>query len=220
MAKQVLSLCQTFVYDSFKARGVLRPETWLKKQFPSFNEELPSEFTKSIPVEAFKTWEWDTKSKQVHGSSSTLTTSQRDDLASALRSDGALYAGVRDTQLLRDGDMLSSGSCNHVVCWFANGSWTQEGAVREVEYPAKTTTRSSRGQDEGSVVKSTMDKVRMILTRTFGSLDQDTEGALSELNSALHGQRAKVERRFWDQQAKGKKGNRRKCPPGDTSSCV
>ena len=72
----------------------------------------------------------------------------------------------------------------------------------------------------GSVVKSTMDKVRMILTRTFGSLDQDTEGALFELNGALHGQKEKVEQRFWDQQAKGKKGNRRKCPPGDTSSCV
>ena len=40
MAKQVLSLCQTFVYDSFKARGVLRPETWLKTKFPSFNEEM------------------------------------------------------------------------------------------------------------------------------------------------------------------------------------
>ena len=66
-------------------------------------------------------------------------------------------------------------------------------------------------------MKSTMDNVRMILTRTFGSLDRDTEGALIALNSALDGQREKVERSWRDQLAKppkastkGKKGMSRK----------
>ena len=142
VARKMLSLCVAGVYTNEPnmdgARMVSPTGTgagvsvtdWLRSLFPTFRKPSPSQLIGNDKMGTMS-------SSSAHGTSLTLSDSHRSMLASKLRLDGALYAGVRDASysykggavgarvVIQAGQPCPCGTESSVVtaCWAMDGLW-------------------------------------------------------------------------------------------------